>query len=397
MAYENNTSSLYITGLAHAYPSHSYSPEEFHELIERLYPNHTSSLGLQKLIQFNKRTQIRSRPTIFDFKQLNEDDSTPPTIDQLSHIFRTVGVDLAALACSRAIQESHIATSDITHVVAVTCTDQGNPGYDLILCQKLQLKPTVQRVLLHGVGCAGGLSVLRSAASIATAESQKGRPARILVIACELCSLFCRAELQAATKDEALHIAPVLFSDAAAALVLSNGLAMEKQQVPIFELQEWGSKAVPGTENHMSYLAETNGMIATISKDVSTAAVGAILPMFNELNASVYPKNRPGFSYGLSAPSAFDWAIHPGGAAILRGAKNALDITDDHIRASLEVYHGQGNSSSATVLIVLNELRAMGAGRDHIIATSFGPGMMIEMCFMKRCHDVEGPHPLSKS
>nr|GFD57170.1 phenylpropanoylacetyl-CoA synthase-like [Tanacetum cinerariifolium] len=88
-------------------------------------------------------------------------------------------------------------------------------GYDLFVAQKLRLPDSVQRTLLHGVGCAGGLSALREAANLATAESSKGRPARIIVFATELCSLFLRAELQAACKDdENLHIAPALFSDA---------------------------------------------------------------------------------------------------------------------------------------------------------------------------------------
>lgn len=157
------------------------------------------------------------------------------------------------------MKEADVMATDITHVVAVTCTDQGNPGYDLLVCQQLKLSPSVQRVLLHGVGCAGGLSALRAAANIAAAETQKGRAARVLVIACELCSLFLKAELQAASRDETLHVAPALFSDAAAALVVCNGLAMEQKQRPIFELLEWGSMNVPGTLHHMTYYAEAEG------------------------------------------------------------------------------------------------------------------------------------------
>lgn len=211
------------------------------------------------MLYFSSKTKIQSRRTIFDFSKWTEDDVSPPTIDELSRIFRDVGVDLAASACVQAMQEARLSAADVTHVVAVTCTDQGNPGYDLLVCQKLQLNPGVQRVLLHGVGCAGGLSALRTAANIVAAESQKGRPARVLVMACELCSLFLRAELQAASQDDGLHIAPALFSDAAAAVVVCNELALEKQK-PIYELKEWGSMIVPGTMEQMSYDVQSNGM-----------------------------------------------------------------------------------------------------------------------------------------
>jgi len=216
--------------------------------------------SLQKLIGLNNKTNILSRPTVFDYTQWNKEDRKPPTIDSISRVFRTVGVDLATSACNKAIKEARLAPNDITHVVAVTCTDQGNPGYDLFVCQKLGLRPEAQRVLLQGVGCAGGLSALRAAADIAVAASQKHRPARILVMACELCSLFIRAELQAAYRDEDnLHVAPALFSDAAAALVVCNGDALGEAQKPIFKLKEWGSMVVPDTSDYMSYDIEKNG------------------------------------------------------------------------------------------------------------------------------------------
>jgi type III polyketide synthase len=119
-------------------------------------------------------------------------------------------------------------------------------------------------------------------------------------------------------------------------------------------------------------LTTSVGLIATITDRVPKTAIGAILPIFAHLAAD-------------STPVDFDWAIHPGGAAILLGAQKSLNLSDDHIRASLKVYRSHGNSSSPTVLVVLDELRRMGKGRDNVVATSFGPGMTIEMCMMKRC------------
>jgi type III polyketide synthase len=211
-------------------------------------------------MKLNYVTQIKSRQSTFDISSDTEGDATPSSIDQLSQIFQRDGVQLAASACSKAMKEANLHPGDVTHVVAVTCTDQSNPGYDLLVCKTLKLQPDVQRTLLHGVGCAGGLSALRAAANIAAAESQRGRPARVLVMACELCSLFLKAELHAASCDENLHIAPALFSDAAAALVVCNQLALTRDQKPIYELQECGSMLVPDTTQYMSYDITANGM-----------------------------------------------------------------------------------------------------------------------------------------
>lgn len=85
-------------------------------------------------------------------------------------------------------------------------------------------------------------------------------------------------------------------------------------------------------------------------------------------------------------PADFDWALHPGGKAIIDGVQNSIALSDEHLWASREVYRTRGNSSSPTVLVVLEMLRSRGAGgREHVVAASFGPGMVIEMAMLRRC------------
>jgi hypothetical protein len=134
-------------------------------------------------------------------------------------------------------------------------------------------------------------------------------------------------------------------------------------------------------------------MISTITKDVPKTAISAITPMFDQLRNAPSTSTKYPLLRHLKAPD-FDWALHPGGAAILQGAQQAMHLTDDHIRASLDVYKHFGNSSSPTVLIVLNNMRSMGKGRENVVATSFGPGLTIEMCMLKRCRDVFDPLPV---
>ncbi|KAF2995732.1 t3pks [Curvularia kusanoi] len=323
-------SSVYITGLAHQYPPHSLTKEESVSLINRLASEHMSSPGFCKLQAVIQKNEIRSRPTILDCASWTEADATPPAIDELSQVFRTLGVDMTVSACNKALKEAQLLASDVTHVVAVTCTDQGSPGYDLSVTRKLLLDSGVQRTLLHGVGCAGGLSALREAANLAVAATARNRPARILVFATELCSLFLRAEMQAACSDnQEVHIALSLFSDASAALVVCNDMGLTTNERPIYKLQEWSGALLPGTEGHMSYCVSPSGMIATITRDVPKAVVGAVSSMFSQICGS---------SHRHLEPTSFDWAIHPGGLAILRGAQLELGLTDDHIRDSLEVY-----------------------------------------------------------
>jgi type III polyketide synthase len=84
-------------------------------------------------------------------------------------------------------------------------------------------------------------------------------------------------------------------------------------------------------------------------------------------------------------PADFDWALHPGGNAIIDGVKASMSLSDEHLRATNEIYCTRGNSSSPTVLIVLDLLRSMGRGCEHVVSASFGPGLSIEMAMLRRC------------
>ena len=83
-------------------------------------------------------------------------------------------------------------------------------------------------------------------------------------------------------------------------------------------------------------------------------------------------------------PQDFDWALHPGGKAIIEEVKTAMKLSEDHLRATQRIYRTRGNASSVAVLAVLDNLRTMGKGRDDVLACSFGPGLTIEMARLRR-------------
>ena len=60
-----------------------------------------------------------------------------------------------------------------------------------------------------------------------------------------------------------------------------------------------------------------------------------------------------------------------------------MNLTPEHMRASYEVYMEYGNSSSATIMSVMDRLRKS-EGKEDVIATAFGPGISLEMMVLKR-------------
>ncbi|CAG7941851.1 unnamed protein product [Penicillium salamii] len=257
------TPALYITGLGSQYPPYLLGPKDLDKLAARFCD--LSRPGIKKLLQVNRSTGIETRSAIQPYEAGFATQKDPPSISDIDQFFRQAGVDLAVQACQKALKDANIAPEQITHTVGVTCTNQGNPGYDFHVARQLNLPLNVDRTLLHGVGCAGGLSIMRAAAQIAGGASLRRKPARILAFACELCTPNVRHYLSMAelgTNSGQVNIAATLFSDAAAAFVLCNEYAMaqDTQVTAQFELLEWGCDLVAGTAEHMTFYSDIDGL-----------------------------------------------------------------------------------------------------------------------------------------
>ncbi|KAF8143842.1 thiolase-like protein [Mycena galopus ATCC 62051] len=238
---------LKITGFGIAYPASSPAVD-----LEKIaYKYYKPSPALDKVLAINGRTGIKAHSLISPILDLPE----PASIKETSEIFLKEGLALALSASRLAIAEAGLASEEITHVVATTCTNSSNPGYDSFLAQELGLRPSVEKVLLHGVGCAGGLAALRLAASMCQSAAWRGEPAHVLVNACEITSSMLRDELKIIDRDQQVRLGITLFGDGAASLILSLDPGdvdpMNKSPKGIYELVNWSHLTVPDTHSDL--------------------------------------------------------------------------------------------------------------------------------------------------
>lgn len=161
---------------------------------------------------------------------------------------------MAEQAARKALEAGGGSHGDITHIIAVTCTNTANPGFDFMLSQKLGLHKNVQRTLIHGVGCAGGTAALRTANELLLGAAALGKTGRALVVACEMVSIFCRAELEEIAKDQEVNIGVTLFGDGAGALVLSNGIDTHRsEKAPIWNILNARSTILEDSANCLEF------------------------------------------------------------------------------------------------------------------------------------------------
>jgi type III polyketide synthase len=335
---------------------------------------------LEKVLYINEFTGIESRSAIGNIDHPIANGAEAPSIAELCDLFLDYGVKLSVAACRKAIEQWGGDLSEITHVVSTTCTNSANPGYDHYVVKELGLSTSIEKVLLHGVGCSGGLAALRTAANIALGSSFRRKPARVLVLACEISSVLVRSELDSISKDEEVRIGVVLFSDCASAVILGNGIGNRFGEESLLELLGWEHRLIDDTEKDLGFAVDPLGWKVVLTPRVPKLASAAVPAVFDDLLASI-PELIHVNKYKASH---FDWALHPGGSTVITGVQSAMGLTEQHLRATYEVYMSHGNSSSATIFSVLDRLLKGGQGNEHIVACAFGPGIAVEMMMLRR-------------
>ena len=289
----------------------------------------------------------------------------------------SAGLPLATSAVQKALQEAQLDKSQITHIVCTTNTDSGTPGLDQLLEASLGISAT-EKVLLHGVGA---LAALRTAANLALGYTAMARAARIICVALDINTTMLRSELDSVHEQQEPRISACLFSDCASAVVLSNGFGDPVR--PVFELLRWNQKMIPDTEDDFGFDVHQTGWKPRLAHRLPMVLNKALGPAFHDLIG--IPQDQP-------HPASFDWAMDPFGGPVLSGAEDALEITAEHLRASYITYNKHGHAGSAALFSVLDRLRskemdAMTASRsakDYIIGCSFGPGIVLDMCMLRK-------------
>ncbi|EJT98013.1 hypothetical protein DACRYDRAFT_35127, partial [Dacryopinax primogenitus] len=364
-----------IVGIGSAFPQQQITPQDFEHYALRHYP---LTPALQKTLAINRSTGITKRSISLPLTSPHLSSSSPKLIEASTDLFLSLGVSLGTSAARAAISSWAGNISQITHLVCVTVCCSSNPGYDQYIATSLSLSSSVQRTLLHGLGCAGGVALLRHAAQLALAAHACGKQANILCVASECASLFYRSALERLVLLGEANPAVTLFGDGAGAVVSSPPWK------PIYTIKAYSSVLLPSSAQDLAVPLTSTGYTALLSRRVPALASSSLLPLLQALLTAL---GSP------TPPEQLDWALHPGGAAVLRAVQDTLGLGRERMRASWEVYGERGNCASATVLAVLERMRGWGgeggsegkgSKRKEVLCTAFGPGVLVEMMMLHR-------------
>ena len=262
-------------------------------------------------------------------------------------------------AATAAIQRAGLTPGDIDGVVAVSTTGIATPSLEARVGPRIGLRTDVRRVPMFGLGCAGGVSGLATAARLAAAEPGT----KWLFVTVETCSISIRLD----TDDPAALVATALFGDGAAAAVVSTegkGLAT---------ISGAGERLWPDTLGIMGWRVEDPGLAVVFDRAIppfiAAELAGAVDAILGDL--------------GLQRSEIDRLCSHPGGAKVITAIEQALELPDGSLDLEREVLRDHGNMSAPTVLFVAERLLARGVPARSLM-TAFGPGFTCSALSLER-------------
>ena len=256
---------------------------------------------------------------------------------------------LGKQAVAGALDAAGLAPGQVGLFAVATCTGYATPGLDIRLAGDLGMPPGLQRLLVGHMGCYAAIPGLAAVSDFVTARS---RPA--VLLCCELTSLH----VQPAQADLEQVVAHALFSDAAAAVVVEPGASRGRRLAGVV------ARTDASTADHMTWDVTDLGFRMGLSPRVPDVLARHVGGVVDELL----------YEAGLRVEDVAGWAVHPGGPRILDVVRDELGLAETQMAASRRVLAEHGNCSSATVLLVLEELADVDG---PVVALAFGPGLTL--------------------
>jgi alkylresorcinol/alkylpyrone synthase len=374
--YESRTESrrsgevpVRIAGVASAMPEHRYSQDTITEALKTIYWNGQLERS-ERLEQLHTRVGVDYRHFAFPLERYAQFTSWGET----NAAWLEVAQELGIRAIDAALERAGLSRHDLDALFVVSITGIASPSLDARLINRMRLRPDIKRTPIFGVGCAGGAVGLSRAADYTLAYPD--HTAALLCV--EICSLTMQRD-DMSTKN---LIAAGLFGDGAAAVVVRGSKTANPpsagSQISVHEgpkILGCGSVFYPDTEEIMGWDISENGFKVVLSPR---------LPELIKKNLAGDVDTFLG-KYKLRRADIGNWVIHTGGPKVLNAIQDTLGLPDRDLKHSWDSLKRFGNLSSASVLLVLEEIlmNHAPAPGTYGVLLAMGPGFCSELILLR--------------
>ncbi|HOC19684.1 MAG TPA: 3-oxoacyl-[acyl-carrier-protein] synthase III C-terminal domain-containing protein [Vicinamibacterales bacterium] len=347
-----------IAAVRHAFPPHYYDQAELIAAFRRAWGRR--HYNLDRLEQLHRNVLVGGRHLALPLEEYDRLE----TWGQANDAWIRVGEEVGAEAVRQALAAAGLDAGDVDVIVFVSVTGISTPSLDARLVNRLNLPAHVRRVPIFGLGCVAGAAGLSRAADLLRGSG--GQVAVLLSV--ELCSLTLQREDLSVPN----LIATGLFGDGAAAAVVAADDAPQCHGPRIVATR---SVFYPGSEHVMGWSISESGFRVVLSPDVPAVVLG-------KLGGDVDSFLR---DQGLTRGDIRAWISHPGGPKVLEAMQQALGLDAAALEASWRSLREAGNLSSASILLVLEDVMRDAAPPPggHGLMIAMGPGFCSELVLLR--------------
>jgi len=329
-----------LVALATAVPTYPLDQEAVVERAKRLF---AGAAGLDRLLPVFASSEIRRRYSSVPLDWFDEPHGWP----ERNRRYLATALELLESAAGRALDRAGMRSSEIGAIVVVSTTGIATPSLDALLIERMRFAPTVQRLPIFGLGCAGGVIGLARAATLAAAMPDRA----VLFLVVELCTLTFRRGDRARSNI----VAAALFGDGAAAALLHCGGAGPA-------VIAGGEHTWPQTLDIMGWEVAEDGLKPVFSRDIPRLVIERMGAAARDFLGR----------HGLSLGDIDRFVCHPGGPKVIGALEDAFGLGPGALDDARAVLRDYGNMSAASVLFVLERMLAQ--KWECALITALGPG-----------------------
>src|SRR5437016_259390 len=348
---------MQIVSATSAFPKHYYSQEMLFAALQEFWGDRLAKPEVLRRLHKNVGVDgrflalpIDAYPLLKGWGEAND------------HWIRSA-LELGYCSVSRALTSAGLDVDDIGALLFVTVTGVATPSIDARLMNRLGLPSGVKRMPMFGLGCVAGAAGIARAADYVRAYPDQVA----ILLAVELCSLT----LQREDLSVANMISAGLFGDGAAAVVIAGEKCdwMRTSQGP--KILATRSVFYPETEEMMGWEISEKGFRIVLSAEVPNLIQQKLGADVDQFLADL----------GRDRAEVGSWVLHTGGPKVLEATASALGLQNGQLDASWDCLRRVGNLSSASVLVVLEDVmknRRPAPGTLGVLA-AMGPGFCSEL------------------
>jgi alkylresorcinol/alkylpyrone synthase len=346
-----------IVSTATAFPPHYYLQDEVVQALKTQWQDGLENAAV--LERLHSRTGVAGRYFSFPLAEYLPLDTWGKTNDA----WIKTAVQLGERAIDCLLTKSGLSRNQPGALFFVSVTGVSSPSVDALLVNRMRLNPQIKRNPIFGLGCVAGAAGLSRAADYVRAYPDQVA----ILLSIELCSLTWQRD----DFSVANIISTGLFGDGAAAVLVAG----DKVDLKGPKILGTASSFYPDTEQVMGWNISEKGFQVMLSPDVPKVVkenlgrdVDSFLSQHNMTRGDVH-----------------SWIMHPGGPKILEAVSEALGLHDGELSMSWKALQQVGNLSSASVLVVLDQVmtqhRPLPGSRSVLAA--MGPGFGSEMLLLE--------------